>query len=392
MKKLKIKFCGVLLKIILSSTCLLGQEIDFKCDVQRFKDNFGDDKAWNDLLMKACDEINSKQYNAALITLREAIYRDSVASNGIITQYIQRQYIKLRSQMSEQISNISNNIASPKSDLPINNNEIKNNNKETDKQDLIERQRLIDEEKTKEEINTREKKRLEEEREKAIQEEEARVKAENEAKELERQKRLTEEENYKKQKELEELKRIELEKNQTNIIDEGKKIFTDAELQDFQTKGINKVKQLESYIQQISNKSTANNIALSSTENAIRLFDSEERKVQVTSIKNPAGVRIKIRSYLNKLRMMNYENVDIKWADFLYTSEFRKGDDGNYYGYITFQQRFVGMVDNMVKYQDVTTKKQQIILKYYEKAINGEAVANWDVFLGDISVEQTSEN
>ena len=90
--------------------------------------------------------------------------------------------------------------------------------------------------------------------------------------------------------------------------------------------------------------------------------------------------------------MLPYDKILIEWADLQYTSDFRKGVDGNYYGYIIFRQRFVAEKDNQVVYEDLTTKKAEVTLKSYNKNIEGQAIENWDVFLGDIRVQQTEAN
>ena len=108
---------------------------------------------------------------------------------------------------------------------------------------------------------------------------------------------------------------------------------------------------------------------------------------------NVAGKpKFKIRQYLQRVRNLNYDDITIEWADLQYASDFTKGPDGNYYAYVVFSQRFTGSKDNQIVYQDVTTKRTQIILKIYEKAVQGEITENWDVFLGDISVVQTDTN
>ncbi|MBL0341163.1 MAG: hypothetical protein IPP71_09670 [Bacteroidetes bacterium] len=104
-------------------------------------------------------------------------------------------------------------------------------------------------------------------------------------------------------------------------------------------------------------------------ENAIKLFDKEDRTVQVSSVNVAAKPKFKIRQYLQRVRNLNYDDITIEWADLQYASDFTKGPDGNYYAYVVFSQRFTGSKDNQIVYQDVTTKRTQIILKIYEKAV-----------------------
>ena len=72
-----------------------------------------------------------------------------------------------------------------------------------------------------------------------------------------------------------------------------------------------------------------------------------------------------------------------------WSETLRRGKDGLWYGTITFQQRFRGMVEGEVRYEDITTKKMTIVLKLLEETINGQSISQWEVFLSDILVEST---
>ena len=168
--------------------------------------------------------------------------------------------------------------------------------------------------------------------------------------------------------------------------------FSDSEKSAFQEKGMQKVKQLENFIFQVGSKTSSMSLSSQAIENAVQLFDREDRTVQVSSTNSATKPKYKVRQYLQRVRNLNYDDITIEWADLQYASDFTKGPDGNYYAYVVFSQRFTGKKDNQVVYQDVTTKRTEIILKIYEKAVQGEITENWDVFLGDISVVQTDTN
>ena len=148
-----------------------------------------------------------------------------------------------------------------------------------------------------------------------------------------------------------------------------------------------KVKKLMDYLEVIAQKSTPQTTANSTIESAIGLFDSENRVVGVTSTSRPGGREYPVRTYLTRLRMMNYEKVVIEAAAFTYVRSFVQGPDGNYYGIARFRQSFTGYRENKPLYSDVTTKTVAVVLKPYQKAIEGESIELWDVFLGDISVQ-----
>lgn len=173
----------------------------------------------------------------------------------------------------------------------------------------------------------------------------------------------------------------------TNERTTSSKSFTEEELGAFQSKGLMKVKKLMDYLEVIAQKSTPQTTANSTIESAIGLFDSENRVVGVTSTSRPGGREYPVRTYLTRLRMMNYEKVVIEAAAFTYVRSFVQGPDGNYYGIARFRQSFTGYRENKPLYSDVTTKTVAVVLKPYQKAIEGESIELWDVFLGDISVQ-----
>ncbi|MEP6750492.1 MAG: hypothetical protein ABJB86_22335, partial [Bacteroidota bacterium] len=97
----------------------------------------------------------------------------------------------------------------------------------------------------------------------------------------------------------------------------------------------------------------------------------------------------KIRAYLKAIKLYNYDKVEIEWTKLQYVSNLKKAPDGNYYGTISFEQVFRGYLDGKVVYEDLTVKTGEVILKSYEKMVNGVSQDEWEVLLGDISVKTT---
>ncbi len=166
----------------------------------------------------------------------------------------------------------------------------------------------------------------------------------------------------------------------------SEKEFSTEELVAYQQKGLLKVRKLIDYIEIIAQKTTSQTSALATMENAIGLFDSENHSVEVSSKYRPDKSKFPIRTYLNRIRMLNYQKVTIDAASFTYVSNFKLGPDGNYYGIAKFRQLFVGYRENRPIYRDITTKSIAVVLKPYQKSIDGQSQEFWDVFLGDISV------
>lgn len=174
-------------------------------------------------------------------------------------------------------------------------------------------------------------------------------------------------------------------------INKTDKSFSEDELKSFQDKGLIKVKKLLEYIDIIAQKTTAQTTALGAIESSIKLFTSENHIIQVSSNTRPGAREFPVRTYLNRVRMLDYQKVIIEGAAFSYVSSFKMGPDGNYYGIAKFQQKFRGFKENKAVYEDVTTKTVAVVLKPYQKSIEGESIEMWDVFLGDIQVQDISK-
>lgn len=159
----------------------------------------------------------------------------------------------------------------------------------------------------------------------------------------------------------------------------------------FGSKALEKTAEFGRYLQNITSVSTNREAATKSINMACGLFLNEDARVEVSNLRTGGKNKYKIRDYLNRLLIKSgqYDKVQIEYANINYASKFKKGPDGNYYGSVTFVQKFEGFVDGNLVYADKTKRNMTIVLKHYEKAVNGENVSGWDVYLDDIGVVET---
>lgn len=163
----------------------------------------------------------------------------------------------------------------------------------------------------------------------------------------------------------------------------------DIDFDEFSDKALQKIEDFTAFISIVASKETFPESANQAIELAIELFVDENVLVEVSTKGYNEVIKRKIRDYLNRLKLLKYDKVEIKWADINYVSNFRKGPDGNYYGSITVKQTFQGYKDNQVVYSDVTQKDVEIVIKGMEKSIQGQKAMVWDVLLSDIGVLDT---
>jgi len=157
--------------------------------------------------------------------------------------------------------------------------------------------------------------------------------------------------------------------------------------EEFKQKAKDKVQRLTDYIKILCAKKDDEEMNLALSQ-AILLFVNEDATVEVSST-NHDPVRKKIRAYLTDLKLLPYDKVEITWTNVQYVSDIKKRSDGNYSGMVQFEQQFKGYRDGKLIYSDETSKKTLVILKTYEKNVNGNTQSLWDVLLGDIGVEST---
>ncbi|MCU0353934.1 MAG: hypothetical protein MUD08_09415 [Cytophagales bacterium] len=163
------------------------------------------------------------------------------------------------------------------------------------------------------------------------------------------------------------------------------------EFEKFRNKALLKVDELGTYLATVVDPKTPADKANATIDLAVTLFVNEDARVEVSNVNTGVKNKYKIRDYLRRLKLVGsgYQEVEVSYADISYATDFRKGPDGNYYGVVSFVQTFKGLVDGKVVYGDVTQRNVTVILKLYEKAVDGETKKLWDVFLADVGIEET---
>jgi hypothetical protein len=163
----------------------------------------------------------------------------------------------------------------------------------------------------------------------------------------------------------------------------------------FGKKAFLKTREFTNYLQIITSANTDRDAAFKSINQACDLFLNQgaDVRVEVSNVNTEVKVKHKVRDYLSRLMLKSgqFDKVNVEYADINYASEFKKGLDGNYYATITFVQKFQGFTDGNLTYGDITKRSMTIVIKHYEKQVNGESVSGWDLYLGDIGVVETKK-
>ena len=158
---------------------------------------------------------------------------------------------------------------------------------------------------------------------------------------------------------------------------------------EYAAKAINKAEYLGYYLDLLCNRKLDIYDKDQAIANALQLFVHDSTKVQVSSVTRDQTTAYKIKDYLKRLSLLNYDKVELLWRNLQYVTKFRLAPDGNYYGTITVEQLFRGFRDGRPVYEDITQKDVEIVLGNFRKEESGTVAYAWDVLLSDIGVEET---
>lgn len=159
----------------------------------------------------------------------------------------------------------------------------------------------------------------------------------------------------------------------------------------FEKMALGKANDFGKYLSIISNKDEVEEDKLMAVAHATKLFMSDSSKIQVSSLNQADKRQYTVPVYLDRLRMLPYDKVELIWVKAQMVGKFRKGMDGRYYGMIAAQQLFRGYLDNKIEYQDVTEKDIEVVLDQYVVFDEGQQKKKWDVLLSSVNVKQTRE-
>lgn len=166
--------------------------------------------------------------------------------------------------------------------------------------------------------------------------------------------------------------------------------LTEQERLAFQKMAQEKVNTLGNALHTLCDKTESEDSKETAMILALKLFIDDHQTVETSSRTTHAVHSELIGIYLNRLRSLNYTQVEVDWYDIRYASELKKGRDGKYYATMTIFQKFTGFgADGKILYQDVTQKNIDIAMDTEVIRIGDRAFESPTVKLGNIAVVQT---
>lgn len=155
-----------------------------------------------------------------------------------------------------------------------------------------------------------------------------------------------------------------------------------------------RITDLGQYISVIGDKTKPNDLKSRMVNAAVQLFKDESAIVEVSSRNRTKIKAYKIREYLNRLRILEYDKVNIEWYKVIYVSDLKRDPDGNYRGVIRVYQRFQGSnydAEGSLKllYEDTTTKDIEFIAEVGRVSYGDHEKEYFNIKLLDLRVDET---
>ncbi|MCE6992787.1 hypothetical protein [Dyadobacter sp. CY323] len=168
---------------------------------------------------------------------------------------------------------------------------------------------------------------------------------------------------------------------------DAKPALSEEDYNTYSKKALQKVDEFSAYLNIITDKSRDSDEKDKAIEQASKLF-MPTATIEVTSKYRASTHQYKIQDYLSRLKLLPYSRTNIEWMEVQYVNELKQEADGNYYGNISGQQTFTGYSKNGkdVLYSDVTRKNVKVKLQSYDKSVDGQQMANWEILLGNIGI------
>jgi hypothetical protein len=161
----------------------------------------------------------------------------------------------------------------------------------------------------------------------------------------------------------------------------------------FTRKTEERIRDLEANIRTISDKQLDRSLRDEAVSTTVAYFVDEERVFQVSSLGSPDVMAYPVRKYLNRLLVLPYSRVEIKWFETRWVSNFRQAPDGKYFGTVRVYQVFRGFgPEEELRYTDITSKDIEVAIEVLEMDLGGSTREVLHVRLGDVRVVETRAN
>ncbi|WP_421827316.1 hypothetical protein [Larkinella sp.] len=162
--------------------------------------------------------------------------------------------------------------------------------------------------------------------------------------------------------------------------------LTQQQLQDFGEEAKIRIKAFVDFLGIIADKDRSFDERNGAIRQALLMF-KKDVSVEVSNINTGTRTTLPLRQYLEKIKALKYDKVQITNFESVRLDSWKKQPDGSYQATGQYFQAFKAWRNGVPVYQDKTTKKIEADLRVREDPFYKEK--NWMVLLGNITVDAT---
>ncbi|GAA4409225.1 hypothetical protein GCM10023187_32220 [Nibrella viscosa] len=159
------------------------------------------------------------------------------------------------------------------------------------------------------------------------------------------------------------------------------------ELKDFGEEAKTRIRTFVDYLGIIADKNRPLTERNEAIRTALQMFKTDDVKVQVSNINTGTVNVLPLRQYLEKIKSLTYDKVEITNFESVRLSKWEQNADGSYQATGIYFQEFKAWRNGIPVYNDKTTKKIDADLRVREDPFYNEK--NWMVLFGNITVNAT---
>lgn len=145
-------------------------------------------------------------------------------------------------------------------------------------------------------------------------------------------------------------------------------------------------------INKIANKEIDKQTRENLIDETVKMFQSEDIKIEVSSLYSNEIHPYSIRQYLHHLMdLRQYEKTELVWDYVDVMSDLKQADDGYFYVVLKIYQRFIGKDANGRElYKDITTKSIEVQINYSSSDSQSQDTKNAKNYkFGNVKVLET---
>jgi hypothetical protein len=165
-----------------------------------------------------------------------------------------------------------------------------------------------------------------------------------------------------------------------------KENLTQENLNAFESRAEQKIRDYANYIEIVSDKKYDSNLRKEAVSSALRLFSDTENEIKEYSGQEKKLKLFKIKEYFNTVAVSPFQKQVLEIKELKLINQLQKGTDNVYRGKVSFIQNMKGYnIKGELIFVKNSKKNAEIVLKKVKKQFGEKIEEIWEVFIGNIN-------